>query len=291
MQSSMIVQGRVVTHSDIQFIKELIASHPQWHRTQISRELCKLWSWYKDNGQLKDMACRTLLLKLEKVGLISLPARRRESVNQLRGKSKILLDIPTKEMVCSFKSLSELKIVLIHPQSHHHVLFNYLLSQYHYLGHKTTVGENMKYLVLDSLERPLSCVLFGSSAWKTQSRDSYIGWNHKEREKSVNMITNNTRFLILPWIKVPHLASHILGKIARRINDDWINKYSHPIYMLETFVDRSRFRGTCYKAANWILTGQTKGRTRNDRYSCIQTTIKDVYVYPLTKDFRAKLLL
>jgi len=133
-------------------------------------------------------------------------------------------------------------------------------------------------------------VLFGSAAWKTTSRDTFIGWDHTVREENVNRITNNTRFLILPWVKVPHLASHILGKISRRINKDWISKYGHPVYLLETFVDRSRFKGTCYKAANWICTGQTTGRTRNDRYRSIQAPIKDVYVYPLHKNFRQELI-
>jgi len=286
MQTSR-VQGRKIRPADIRCIRKLIASHPLWHRTQISRELCKLWNWRKANEQLKDMACRTLLLKLE--GYVTLPKRRREHVNHSRGSSEISASYSNEIICCSLKSLAKIKIILIDSGSNYHSLFNCLLSRYHYLGHKTTVGENMKYFITDHFDRPLSCVLFGSAAWKTLPRDTFIGWNHGVREKNVNKITNNTRFLILPWVRVSYLASHILGRISRRITEDWINKYGHPIYLLETFVDRSRFKGTCYKAANWILAGQTKGRTRNDRYNSIQTPIKDVYLYPLCKDFRKRL--
>ncbi len=275
---------------DIRDIRQLLAENPSWHRTKISRELCKLWNWRNPKGQLKDMACRTLLLKLERAGHLVLPARRREAANNSRGKVPAFVKHITDTISCDFKSIAKVKIVTVQPKSENHSLFTCFLSQYHYLGHRTTVGENMQYLISDCSNRPLSCVLFGSAAWKTTSRDTFIGWDYKVREKNVNLITNNTRFLILPWIKVPHLASHILGKIAQRINEDWISKYGHPVYLLETFVDRSRFKGTCYRAANWICTGQTTGRTRNDRHRTIQTPIKDVYVYPLHKNFRQKLI-
>lgn len=158
-----------------------------------------------------------------------------------------------------------------------------------YLGYRGAVGENIKYLIRDAHGRPLACLLFGSAAWKTAPRDAFIGWNYRSREGNLRYLTNNMRFLILPWVRVPHLASHILSRIARRIRQDWEEKYGHPIYVLETFVDRSLFRGVCYRSANWILTGQTKGRTRNDRNHAIHAPIKDVYVYPLIKDFRRRL--
>lgn len=270
--------------------QRLLVKNPSWHRTKISRELCKLWNWRNPNGQLKDMACRTLLLKLERYGYITLPARRREAANHSRGIMPVFVQHITETISCDFKSIAEVEIITVQPKTKWQNLFNYLLSRYHYLGHRTTVGENMQYLISDRFARPLSCVLFGSAAWKTIPRDKFIGWEHKTREKNINMITNNTRFLILPWVKIPHLASHILGKIARRINEDWIKKYGHSVYLLETFVDRSRFKGTCYKAANWIYTGKTKGRTRNDRYRTIQASIKDIYVYPLHENFRNKLI-
>ena len=147
----------------------------------------------------------------------------------------------------------------------------------------------MKYLVRDQLGRPLSCVLFGSAAWKTEPRDQFIGWDAVTRERNLMYLTNNTRFLILPWVTVPHLASHLLSQLSHRLSSDWDAKYGHPIYLIETFVERMRFRGTCYQAANWICTGPTKGRTRNDRYTTIEAPVKDVYVYPLHKCFRREL--
>jgi hypothetical protein len=152
------------------------------------------------------------------------------------------------------------------------------------------VGENMKYIIFDRYNRVLACLLFGSSAWKVESRDRYIGWDNKGRESNLSMTTNNMRFLILPWVKISCLASHILGLVSGRISFDWQRRYSHPLYMLETFVEKDRFKGTCYKASNWIYVGQTKGRSRNDRYSRLQVSIKEVYIYPLSSNFRKKLL-
>ena len=147
----------------------------------------------------------------------------------------------------------------------------------------------MKYLVFDKNDNPLACLLFGSAAWKCASRDEYIGWSSKVREANINLVTNNMRFLILPWVKVPHLASHILSQVARRITTDWEEKYGHPVYLLETFVEKERFRGTCYRAANWTRVGETTGRSRNDRYSTLKVPVKDIYLYPLRKRFREAL--
>lgn len=233
------------------------------------------------------MACRALLLKLEKKGLIILPARRRQSPR--RGKRA---DVPhCKDAVDStLKTLQPVKTLIVEAGTELCKLFSCLMDKYHYLGYKTTVGENMKYLVLDSSDRPLACMLFGSAAWKTAPRDAFIGWSRQTRQKNVNLITNNTRFLVLPWVRVPHLASHVLSLISKRIVCDWIKKYNHPVFGLETFVDSTRFKGTCYKAANWICLGKTQGRTRSDRFHDIQVPVKDVYFYPLARDFRQALL-
>jgi hypothetical protein len=290
MEKAMVIQGRKITPADINLIKKLLADHPSWNRTKLSRELCKKWQWLRPDGQqLKDMACRTLLLKLERTGYIELPPRQGLSVNGFRKHSSTLVPHSTEDICSSLKTLLPLKIVQITPKSDDYPLFNCLLSHYHYLGHRTTVGENMKYLVRDCDHRPLACLLFGSAAWKTAPRDRFIGWDCRKREANLSCLTNNMRFLILPWVKIPHLASHILSLISRRICNDWTTKYNHPIHLLETFVDRTRFMGTCYKAANWILAGQTKGRSRNDRDRTIQVPPKDVYVYPLIKNFRKRL--
>lgn len=290
MERDMVIQGRKITPTDINLIKKLLIHNPGWNRTKLSRELCKTWQWLRPDGQkLKDMACRTLLLKLERAGYIELPPRQGPSVNGFRKPSPTLLPHLTKQICCRLRTLIPLKIAPIEPKSDDHRFFNFFLSRYHYLGHRTTVGENMGYLVRDNNNRPLACLLFGSAAWKTAPRDRFIGWDRQRREANLCYLTNNMRFLILPWVRVSHLASHILSQVSRRIWDDWTKKYSHPVYLLETFVDTDRFRGTCYKAANWILIGQTKGRTRNDRNHTIQVPPKDIYLYPLIKKFQDRL--
>jgi len=290
MERAMVIQGRTITPTDIDLIKHLLSEHPSWNRTTVSRELCRTWHWVRADGhQLKDMACRSLLLKLERTGYIGLPPRQGPSGNGFRKSSSLAPPHRTEEICDPLRSLVPLTITPVEPTSDDHRLFTSLLSQYHYLGHRTTVGENMGYLIYDHHHRPVACLLFGSAAWKTAPRDRFIGWDQKSRERKLSYLTNNTRFLILPWVTVPHLASHILSRVSRRICGDWIKKYCHPVYVLETFVDTERFRGTCYKAANWILTGQTKGRTRNDRDHTIQMSPKDIYVYPLIKDFRSRL--
>lgn len=253
--------------------------NPEWHRSRLSQEICKEWKWVNANGQLKDMACRTMLLKLERKGLLQLPPARSVCVgNSARPRTPVVHD--TIEIVCSLSELTPLHIEAIHDAALVK-LFKHLLAEYHYLGFSGTVGENMKYLVYDHQRRPLACLLFGSAAWKCSGRDEWIGWSQKVRQAGLPFITNNMRFLILPWVRVPHLASHLLACIARRIRNDWAKKYGHPIYLLETFVERDRFRGTCYRAANWLLVGQTQGRSRNDTNRTLHVPIKDVYLYPI----------
>lgn len=277
------------TVADVMLVRRLLEDNPQWNRSRLSRELCARWGWYGPNGQLKDMACRTLLLKLERAGCIVLPTRQAEPPNAAR--NRCIADVPheTRELRCGLSELFPLEIRAVAPGSQDAALFKCLVSRYHYLGLKNTVGENMQYLVRDKAGRPLTCLLFGSGAWKTAPRDAFIGWDRQRRETKLGFVTNNTRFLILPWVKVPYLASHVLSRVASRVRDDWHAKYAHPLYLLETFVDTSRFHGTCYRAANWILLGQTKGRTRNDRSRALCAPVKDVYVYPLSKNFREHL--
>lgn len=290
METIMVKQGREITPEDIQLIQRLLADNPSWGRTRLSKELCQIWQWRKSNGQIKDIACRSLLLKLEKEGSIILPARQIKWTRRSRKKRPIPSVAHLKEEVSgSLKTLMPLEITRVIQPSDDNALFECFLSRYHYLGYSRTVGESMKYLILDRTGRPLACVLFGSAAWKTAPRDTFIGWDRKVREKNLGYVTNNMRFLILPWVRVPHLASHILSRISRRISKDWMTRYAHPIYLLETFVDGSRFRGICYRAANWRLVGQTKGRTRNDCSNTIKVALKDIYLYPLVKNFRKEL--
>ncbi len=248
MKQEVVIQGRTTTTSDVELVRRLIADNPGWNRTRLSQELCHRWDWRNAKGRLKDMACRSFLLKLEKKGLIILP-----EPNNRSGVRKKTIGTVDHNIMPINVNLSELQPISIQiPVSDKIKLFDHLLGSYHYLGYNTTVGQNIKYLALDSSERVLACLLFGSSAWKCLPRDSFINWTSKARTKNINLITNNMRFLIMPWVRVPHLASHVLALISRRISMDWEDKYGHPLYMLETFVEKERFNGTCYRAANLI---------------------------------------
>lgn len=286
MSRVVTIQGRELTPSDIQAIRHLIASNPNWHRTRLSKELCQLWGWRTETGLLKDMACRSMLRKLEQNGFITLPAAR-HSGNRPRRIRNVPHDCdPIETNLCSLRPIH---LVPIQGRGPNDDLFHCLMDRYHYLGCKGHVGEHMKYIFFDRNNRPLACMLFGSAAWKTAPRDRFIGWNQVTRRRNLRLITNNTRFLILPWVRVPHLASFVLGATLRRLRRDWIAKYSHDLYLVETFVDRSRFAGTCYRAANWIRIGQSKGRTRQDRYHKLHVSVKDIYLYPLIADYKQRL--
>ena len=289
MTNVMVIQGRELRSEDVGLIRALLTEHPDWGRTRLSEELCCRWDWRNARGRFKDMAARTLLLKLERAGLIKLPKRRRPSSNGLRNRHIPFVDHTAEPIRRGLRDLRPLTVSLVEPGSEDMRLFNCLLSRYHYLGHRNTVGENIRYLARDRTGRPVGCALFGSAAWKCAARDAFIGWDRRTRETNLGFLTNNTRFLVLPWVEVPHLASHLLACLARRVRADWQSKYGHPILALETFVDRSRFRGTCYRAANWLRLGATAGRTRNDREHCIATSVKDVYLYSLVRDLSREL--
>jgi hypothetical protein len=285
----MVLQGREVSGADIELIRVLLAAEPARGRTPLSQELCRRWNWRNAQGRLKDMAARTLLLKLERAGHIRLPPRIRPSSNGLRNRCVPVasgLPVPIRG---TLRDLRPLHVDVVAPGSDDARVFHSLLAHEHYLGHRNTVGENLRYLVRDRHGRPVACALFGSAVWKCADRDAFLGWDRSTRERNLQRLTNNTRFLIPAWVQVPHLASHVLGLIVRRIRADWQAKYGHPVHALETFVDRSRFKGTCYRAANWLRLGATQGRTRNDRSHRISAAVKDVYLYPLVADFRREL--
>ncbi len=253
----------------------------------MSLEICAAWEWRSSGGLLKDMACRSMLLKLEERGLLVLPERRPHTPNHLRNRARPFIPHPTDPIVSDLEGLAPVELRRLEGEARS--LFSCLLATYHYLGFNGTVGENMAYMAFDRRERPVGCLLFGSAAWKCAPRDGFLGWSPGARAANLNLITNNTRFLIPPWVQVPNLASHLLATSARRLCTDWQDKYSHPVHMLETFVDRERFRGTCYRAANWTLLGSTTGRTRNDRAKSIKAPVKDIYVLGLTRRFREAL--
>jgi len=289
MTEVVTLQGRQLRPSDIEFVRQLIADHPAWSRRQISIALCEAWDWRNAKGVLKDMASRSLLVKLHERARIELPPRRRPPVIRMTGREPVDVAHDTTVISDSLRLLQPLRVIAVHEHPEYEPLYRCWLSRYHYLGFTSTVGENMKYLVLDSADRPLACVLFGSSAWSCSSRDDFIGWDRETRARNIQLTTNNTRFLILPWVRVASLASHCLSLISRRVSRDWQGRYGHAVYLLETFVDQTRFAGTCYRAANWRTIGATRGRSRNDRYKQIKVPIKSVWVYPLAGDFQSKL--
>ena len=289
MLTQTIIQGRELSAPELAQIRSWLARHPSWHRTRLSRELCALWGWRNEAGRLKDMACRSLLLELEARGWIALPPRERASVNGARNRSPSEVPHDVAPLDARLESVRPLRVEPVHPGSGQAPLFQWLLQRHHYLGHRTCVGENLKYLVCERHGRPLACLLFGSAAWQCQPRDAFIGWTPPERQGHLRLLTNNTRFLILPWVRVPHLASHILSLITRRLSQDWQEKYGHPIHLLETFVERDRFAGTCYRAAGWFPVGTTTGRGRNAPGRAPQGPLKEVYLRPLRADFRRRL--
>lgn len=281
------IQGRTLTHGDLDYISALIKDNPDWNRTKISREICTAWNWQTPYGQQKDMACRSMLLKLERRGLIKLPATRRGCNNSNRKFRQPVLH-ETYPIEGRLSDFTPLKVKVV-KQRDERDLFSTYMNLYHYLGLKTVVGENLQYIISSRNDVPLACMLFGAAAWKTQPRDHFIGWKPEARKKNLYLIANNHRFLILPWVRVKFLASHILSVILKQLSDDWLVKYHHKIFLAETFVECDRFKGTCYKAAGWKTVGETKGRGKDDINNEYKLPVKHVMVYPLCKDFRQSL--
>ncbi len=289
MQSYGIIHGHTIGADELAEIRSLLAAHPDWHRSRLSVELCLRWGLRGPGGTVRDMACRNLLLKLERKGQLVLPRRRGPSPNASRNRHIGTVEHDTAPLAAELAELEPLSASVVLRGTDDERLFNCLVSTHHYLGLRSTVGENLKYVVRAWNGRPLACLLFGSAAWKIEMRDRFIGWDPAVRQRKVQWITNNTRFLILPWIRVPCLASRVLSLVARRVRADWESKYGHPVALLETFVDTSRFRGTCYRAANWQELGLTTGRTRNSVSTRPCTSRKAVFVLPLTGGFREEL--
>jgi len=285
----LVIQGREIRPADVERIRDWLQAHPGSNRTRLSRALCEAWNWRNGAGRLKDMAARSLLLKLEARGAIQLPPRRTASVNHLRNRQALVVEHPSESLEGPLSYFQPLGIELVKEGAAQARLFQFLLQRYHYLGLRNCVGENLKYLARDRQGRVLACLLFGSAAWKAAARDQWIGWNSAQRTARLGLVTNNTRFLILPSVRVPHLASHLLGRVAARLSADWQHKYGHPIYLLESFVEQPRFAGTCYRAAGWVEVGLTTGRTRNDDGRKPKVARKALYLKPLRADAQRRL--
>jgi hypothetical protein len=286
------LQGRTLTGDDLTELRALRTQHPDWHRTALSRHLCQLWNWRNGLGQLKDMAARTLLLKLEARGLIDLPPSQScigrpcaQAPPILPGQ---LLALTPSPIEASLASLQPIRLEVADSQRLRQQV-RQLLRQFHYRGFHGPVGENVQYLAQDPRGRDLAVMVFGAAAWKVADRDRFIGWPAEQRAEHLTGIANQQRFLILPWVRVPHLASHLLVLAARRVAGDWFKGYGHRVWLLETFVEQGRFSGSAYQAAGWLRLGQTTGRTRQDRQRTLQAPIKSVWVRPLHPQFRKRL--
>ena len=281
------IRKRTITSANLEFIQSIIYQNWDKGRTHISKILCQKWNWTQPNGRLKDMACREVLLTLYRKGLINYPPGVHDGNNKKRNQSIPLVPTDKTPLNAKLSELEPVELKLVR-NTELEALYNSLVQEHHYLGFRQIVGNHLKYMALIG-ERPVACIGWGSAAWSVKSRETFVGWDKKTKENNLHFVANNTRFLILPWVSVKCLASKILALSAKRISNDWLEVYNHPLYLLETFVEQNRFKGTCYKAANWSCTGQTKGTAKKGHDHLFHGKIKDVYLYPLRKDFRQKL--
>ena len=288
MQKVLSYRHRVITDDDLVFIRKLIADHPDSSRWALSKKLCEAWNWVQANGALRDMVCRGMMLKLHREGLIELPSVRPIPSGLGKRRRPLPVSVDETPVQVSLAELGPLEVLQVR-RAPEEALFNSLLAQHHYLGYSQPVGEHLKYLVY-AQGRPVACLAWSSAPRHLGSRDRFIGWDKQARLKNIRLLAYNTRFLILPWVTVPHLASHILGRMARTLSADWQRLYAHPIYFVETLIDPQRFRGTCYRAANWIAMGVTTGRGKDAPTRAQNRSIKEVLGYPLAKDFRQRLI-
>jgi hypothetical protein len=286
MDLNVKYQGKIATTDDVEFIKKMIAENTSDSRWRLSRRLCQAWDWIQPNGTLKDMVCRGFLLRLESAGYIKLPPKRCTPANPLANrKNPAKVEIDQTPITTALTELQPLQVRQVR-RTRYEKLFNSLIAHYHYLGYCHPVGEHLKYIIFTE-DRPIGCFAWSSAPRHIGCRDKFIGWQPDTRKKNIHLIAYQSRFLILPWVTVSCLASHLLGKIAKVISTDWESVYHHSIYFLETFVDTEKdFKGTCYKAANWIYLGTTTGRGKNDQTHKANRSCKMVWGYSLSKKFR-----
>ncbi|MES9901409.1 MAG: DUF4338 domain-containing protein [Sedimenticola sp.] len=278
--------GRNFTDQELEQIRALIAEDASRTRAELSRLTCRMLDWFKPDGGLKDMSCRVAMLRMAEDGLITLPPPRRKPPPR----QKIHFSSQTDPQTAITQPVHELAPVQLHQVIHrdHSRLWNEYIHRYHYLGHQPLPGAQLRYFA--TIDQQIVAALgFGAAAWQTAPRDQYISWSHEQRQSNLPLVVNNARFLIMPWVKSKNLASSILGMIVRRLPDEWHSRYGIRPVLLETFVDTERFSGTCYKAANWINVGKTKGRGKLGPAGKQSVPIKDIWLYPLYRQFRAKL--
>jgi hypothetical protein len=281
-------RGRVITPADVAFLRALIATQPDLSRRALSFRVCEAWQWTQPNGTPSDVVCRGLLLWLHRAGRIVLPPANWTTQKPWRSRTSappVLLD--TSPLITTLQELGPIQVHQVRRSPDERV-FNGLLAQYHYLGYQQPVGEHLKFLCV-AAGRPIACFAWGSAPRHLAPRDRFIGWSGETRRRHLHLIAYNSRYLVPPWVHVRCLASHLLSRMATILPHEWDRIYGHPIYYLETFVDPARFRGTCYRAANWIVLGRTTGRGHNAPTHRPTQPVKEVLGYPLTPDFRERL--
>jgi hypothetical protein len=277
--------GREFPAADLASIRQLIADHPTATRARLSRLVCEQLDWRRDGGRLKDMSCRVAMLRMQDGGFLQLPPPRNGNNNGKPYLRRTLLAEPgTPLLAASPKELGDLQLQLVTDRHDSH-LHNEYIERYHYLGYQPLPGAQLRYFVRANA-RIVALLGFGAAAWKIQPRDRYIGWTAEQRQARLHLLINNARFLILPWVRCKNLGSCILGRAARRIAQDWQLHYGYRPVLLETFVELPRFRGTCYRAANWSLLGETQGRGKLDVHNRASLPKKAIWVYPLLENFR-----
>lgn len=280
--------GRMFNLEEIDWIRNYIASNPQCNRLQLSKIVCQKLQWLRPNGQLKDMSCRVAMLRMHRDAIICLPPPQRENTNGKKRTKLSSASNPQFPITLPAGKLGKLLLQIVSTKKESS-LWNELIQRYHYLGHKPLPGAQIRYLVYSNSVSILAALGFSAAAWKVASRDKFIGWSQKQRVSNLHLIVNNARFLILPWVSSKNLASRILSCAAKQLPTDWQKRYNYKPVLLETFVQKNRFKGTCYRAANWMLLGQTQGRGKLDRHHKHPLPCKDVFIYPIIKSFRQTL--
>jgi hypothetical protein len=278
--------GRDFSPQEIDQIRSLIGTEPRPNRQQLSYRVCELFDWRKADGSLKDMSCRVALLRMHRDGLIELPPPRHQVKPCRTFARRTAQAEPEARLECPVQALSDLRLTVV--GRHDSALWNEYIDRYHYLGYKPLPGAQLRYFAYVG-QRPVALLGFGAAAWQTAPRDAWIGWDPAQRQRNLQSVVNNVRFLILPWVRVKSLGSKLLAMAARRLPADWAARYRYRPVLLETFVEAERFAGTCYRAANWTCVGQTQGRGKLGDHRLGQVPIKTVWVYPLAKDFRGQL--
>ncbi|WP_028309560.1 DUF4338 domain-containing protein [Desulfitibacter alkalitolerans] len=277
--------GREFTTLDLWIVTETVHRFPNLSQTELANTICENLQWVAPNGRNKVESCIQLLEKLNLEGKIKLPEKQKPGNKTSRRVVPTAKTDAPVDIMCSLADVGvELKPVLSKSEVN---LWNQYVERYHILGYRQPFGAHQRYFILSRDERYLGCILFSAAAWALEARDKWIGWTQTDRSKRLNLVVNNTRFLIFPWVHVKNLASKSLSLAVSRISYDWQSRYGYSPVLLETFVDPEEYRGTCYKAANWILLGETAGRGRMDRRKQYLSTPKHIYVYPLHRDFRA----